>query len=174
MLQAPTRSRDKYLALYPERNLSATARSQGLCAVCDCVVTDRGPATDGSDVTWGQCRTVLAMAAALDWAVGTVVDALKANAQYDNTIIFYSSDNGAQGGQGGTSYPLRGYKTQLWEGGIRVPGFVSGGSPLLPQKVEPCTFPPTFCAMGEKIDFVYLVAAMPGRHSGDQAHKVKN
>ena len=27
--------------------------------------------------------------------------------------------------------------------------------------------------MGQKIDFVYLIATMPGRHSGDQVHKVK-
>ena len=30
-----------------------------------------------------------------------------------------------------------------------------------------------FCAMGEKIDFVYLIATMPGRHSGAQVHKAK-
>ena len=27
--------------------------------------------------------------------------------------------------------------------------------------------------MGQKVDFVCLVATMPGRHSGDQVHKVK-
>ena len=27
--------------------------------------------------------------------------------------------------------------------------------------------------MGEKVDVVYLIATMPGRHSGDQVHKVK-
>ena len=35
------------------------------------------------------------------------------------------------------------------------------------------TVPPLFCAMGEKVDFVYLIATMPGRHSGDQVCKVK-
>ena len=29
------------------------------------------------------------------------------------------------------------------------------------------------CAMGEKIDFVYLIATLPGRHCGAQVHKVK-
>jgi arylsulfatase A-like enzyme len=42
----------------------------------------------------------------------------------------YTSDNGAQPGQGGTNAPLRGWKTQLYEGGVKVPGFVH--SPLLP------------------------------------------
>ena len=31
-----------------------------------------------------------------------------------------------------------------------------------------------FCEMGQKVDFVCLVATMPGRHSGDHVHKVKN
>ena len=35
------------------------------------------------------------------------------------------------------------------------------------------TSPPPFCAMGEKVDFVCLIATMPGRHSGDQVHKIK-
>ena len=29
-----------------------------------------------------------------------------------------------------------------------------------------------FLSNGVKIDFVYLIATMPGRHSGDQVHKV--
>lgn len=71
-----------------------------------------------------------------DWGVGAVVDGLHATNQWNNTIIIYTSDNGAQGGQGGTSFPLRGFKTQLYEGGVRVPGFVTGGSPLLPASVR--------------------------------------
>ena len=47
-------------------------------------------------------------------AVGSVVDSLKAHKLYDNTLIVYTSDNGAQGGQGGTSFPLRGFKTMLY------------------------------------------------------------
>ena len=34
-------------------------------------------------------------------------------------------------------------------------------------------FPPPFCAMWEQVDCVHLIATVPGRHSGDQVHKVK-
>ena len=36
----------------------------------------------------------------------------------------------------------------------------------------PFTFPPLFVKWG-KIDYVYLIATMPGRHSGDQVHEAK-
>ena len=39
------------------------------------------------------------MVAALDWAVGAVTDALKDSGFYDNTVIIYTSDNGAQPGR---------------------------------------------------------------------------
>ena len=37
---------------------------------------------------------------------------------------------------------------------------------------RPLPFRP-FLSNGVKVDFVYLIATMPGRHSGDQVHKVK-
>eukprot|EP01048_Picozoa_sp_COSAG05_P013729 COSAG05_NODE_1488_length_4726_cov_9.016641_5_plen_107_part_00 len=66
--------------------------------------------------------------------VEQVFDALKASGAYETTVIIYTSDNGAQGGQGGSSYPLKGWKTQLFEGGVRVPGWVH--SPLLPRAAQ--------------------------------------
>lgn len=60
-----------------------------------------GPASmadisSGNEVTWSACHTVLAMAAALDWGVGAVVDALHETNQWNNTIIIYTSDNGVR------------------------------------------------------------------------------
>ena len=130
LIHGPTEAPQRFLDLYPERNLSATAASYGMCGVCECKDQRMAVFGPAKDVPWGTCRTVLAMAAALDWALGELEDGLKDSGLYNNTIIIYTSDNGAQPGQGGTNMPLRGWKTQLYEGGVKVPGFVH--SPLLP------------------------------------------
>ena len=152
LIHGPNQVPARFEELYPALNLSATAASQGMCGVCACANPgdmpigfgegrDNGlmqdiPLRAPGDVSWAECRTVLGMAAALDWAVGAVVDGLHDTKLWDDTIVVYTSDNGAQQGQGGTSWPLRGWKTQLYEGGVRVPGFVSGGSAILPRAVR--------------------------------------
>ena len=43
----------------------------------------------------------------------------------NNTIVFFTSDNGAPlGGDNEGNLPLRGGKAQTWEGGFREPGIV--------------------------------------------------
>lgn len=61
------------------------------------------------------------MVSHLDANIGRLVSRLKELDMYDNTIIIFSSDNGPafQGSPG----PFRGGKTDLHEGGIRVPMF---------------------------------------------------
>ncbi len=57
----------------------------------------------------------------MDAGVGQVIEALKANGQYEHTLIIFTSDNGGQLSAGANNGPLRGGKQDMYEGGIRVP-----------------------------------------------------
>eukprot|EP00035_Acanthoeca_spectabilis_P022118 m.442104 g.442104 ORF g.442104 m.442104 type:complete len:647 (-) comp18751_c0_seq1:78-2018(-) len=85
----------------------------------------------------------------LDESVGVMLDALKTNGYYENTMIWFTTDNGPEvnchpegrcgGGSTippgtlhrpasngpGSAGPLRGRKRDVWEGGHRVPGIIS-------------------------------------------------
>lgn len=69
----------------------------------------------------------------LDWAVGQIVEALERNNQLENTMIVFTSDNGAEWqtyayiDQYGhhSNGNLRGAKRDLWEGGHKTPFIVS-------------------------------------------------
>lgn len=63
-----------------------------------------------------------AVLAGLDDAVGLIVRHLRTLNLETNTLIFFTSDNGGPTpGNGSLNIPLRGYKTQPYEGGVRVP-----------------------------------------------------
>jgi arylsulfatase A-like enzyme len=55
----------------------------------------------------------------MDEAIGAILDAIDQAGQTDRTIVLFLSDNGG-GGNGGNA-PLRGGKSTMWEGGLRVP-----------------------------------------------------
>ena len=57
----------------------------------------------------------------LDDGIGRVIDALKKNGQYENTLTIFTSDNGGQISVGGTNGNHRGGKQDMYEGGIKVP-----------------------------------------------------
>ncbi len=65
-----------------------------------------------------------------DKQVGRIINYLKETGEYENTLIVLTSDNGGHN-EGGHDYrffksngELRGYKRDLYEGGIRVPNIV--------------------------------------------------
>lgn len=56
---------------------------------------------------------------AMDASIGEVLAALRDAGQDQNTLIMFLSDNGGSGNGG--NQPLRGQKSTMWEGGLRVP-----------------------------------------------------
>lgn len=57
----------------------------------------------------------------MDAGIGRVLRALEESGQLENTLVFYTSDNGGQMNVGATNGPYRGEKGDMYEGGIRVP-----------------------------------------------------
>jgi len=55
------------------------------------------------------------------FTIGKVLAQIRANGQEENTLIFFFSDNGGPTPQSTSGdAPLRGFKAQTWEGGIRI------------------------------------------------------
>ena len=70
-----------------------------------------------------------AMVSVMDEGIGEVVSALRDKGMTDNTILVFTSDNGARFSSEGSNFPLRGGKGSVLEGGVRGVAFVN--SPLL-------------------------------------------
>ena len=67
-------------------------------------------------------RTFAGMLSAMDDAVGDVLATLRRHDLERDTLVIFISDNGGPTSQTTSSNaPLRGYKAQVYEGGIRVP-----------------------------------------------------
>lgn len=94
--------------------------------------------------------TLAAMTYELDQSVGKVLDALKQSELEKNTYVVILSDNGqTQRFSETENLPLRGAKSSLYEGGIRVPMFIRGPKVIANSSVtEPVIgydLFPTFC-----------------------------
>jgi len=101
-------------------------------AACDVITAELPNGTDR--------HTLCSMTVELDTQIGVLVDWLKKDGLWDNTVVWVTTDNGGMtigmedtGKMGksvysvSSNYPLRAGKTTLFEGGVRGVSFVTGG-----------------------------------------------
>ncbi len=124
-------------------------------------------------------KTFAAMLSAMDDAVGKVLDTLRENNLEEKTLIFFISDNGGPTlNTTSRNDPLRGYKGQVYEGGIRVPFLVQWKGTIPAGKVynKPVIsldIAPTACAVagasiaGAKFDGANLLPFLTGKLTGN-------
>lgn len=70
----------------------------------------------------GTQKTFAEMVARLDFQVGRVVKAIEKAGVAKNTVVIFTSDNGGE--RFSDTWPFTGLKTELLEGGVRVPAIV--------------------------------------------------
>lgn len=122
---------------------------------------DQGSRYNPVDATHTQFA---AMITRLDKQVGEILDLLQRRGLAENTIVFFTSDNGphAEGGADPAFFNaanlLRGIKRTTYEGGIRVP-FIAWGPGIVPSGIVsslPIAFydmMPTFCDLAGIDDY---------------------
>lgn len=106
----------------------------------------------------GNLKTYAKMVRSLDAAVGQVLQTLDEQGLRDNTIVVFSSDNGGE--RFSKTWPFTGQKTELLEGGIRVPTLLRWPTVLQPQVSEQVTItmdwlPTLLAAAGVAPDATY-------------------
>ncbi len=57
----------------------------------------------------------------IDWSTGEILGTIKKLGIDRQTLVIFTSDNGAAPRWGGSNAPLRGFKGSTWEGGMREP-----------------------------------------------------
>jgi arylsulfatase A-like enzyme len=90
----------------------------------------------------------------VDWSVGQVLDALRKNGLAENTLVWFTSDNGPwiiKGLQGGSAGLLRDGKGSTFEGGMREPGIAWWPGTIKPgvsaELASTLDILPTACAL---------------------------
>ena len=136
--------------------------------------------TTPADLEKAGGNKIKAMTIALNRAVGTVLDSLKQNSVHNNTLVVFINDNG--GAIGHNNAPLRGMKSQTWEGGIRIPfavqwpGTIPAGQKSDAPVIALDLFPTAMAAAGidkspgKPLDGVNLLPLMTGK-TKDRPHQ---
>lgn len=81
----------------------------------------------------------LAMGANIDENMGRLDAFLKEKGLFENTIVVFLTDNGSDFGDQYFNAGMRGRKTELWEGGHRVPCFLRYPGKVQPRDVDTLT-----------------------------------
>jgi len=113
-----------------------------------CAGAPKAPSPIGDEVTAFR-HSLCTMASDMDASIGAITATLEAKGMWEHTLLWLTGDNGgmtygaaalglppiAVGAS--SNWPLRGGKATLFEGGVRVASFVSGG--MLPQAARGTT-----------------------------------
>lgn len=174
-MSAPQNLHQKWCEIYPEFNET---------------IGKYGGRDMGKDrATVNPIAGFAAMMENLDNQVGELVAELKSLGIYENTMLVFTSDNGAhkEGGHKpqfwNSSGPFQGYKRALYEGGIHVPLLVSWPSRIAKgQETDNITafwdWLPTLCEVAgatipeqTQIDGISMVPLLTGNSQQQQKHE---
>ncbi|MCP4727495.1 MAG: arylsulfatase, partial [bacterium] len=127
-----------------------------------------------------------AMITRMDREIGRIMDLLKELGLDDNTLVVFTSDNGPTFNGGtdseffGSAGPFRGLKTQVYEGGIRVPMIARWNGKIQPGSVSNhisafWDFLPTFTDLlelpeYEETDGISLMPSLLGESGSQKKH----
>jgi arylsulfatase A-like enzyme len=124
-------------------------------------------------------RIFAAMMACMDDAVGAVMAKVRALGQEEDTMVFFFSDNGGPTPvTTSNNLPLRGFKAQTWEGGVRIPfcmqwkGHLPAGKVYEHPIIQLDLLPTILAAAGSsadpawKLDGVNLLPYLAGKQTG--------
>jgi arylsulfatase A-like enzyme len=81
----------------------------------------RNPA-DLGDYKGGSLKTYADMVTRMDMQIGRILSELEKQGIADNTIVIFTSDNGGE--RFSDTWPFSGRKTELLEGGLRIPAII--------------------------------------------------
>lgn len=113
---------------------------------------------------------LVALIEQMDDGVGKVIQALKTNGLYDNTLIVFLSDNGGQLEMGANNGNERDGKGSMYEGGLRIPACIAwpnhitpgvqSAAQLLLMDIYPTLAEITGVAIDHKIDGVSFASVL--------------
>jgi len=97
----------------------------------------------------------------LDSEVGKVLSTLESTGQMDNTIIVFTSDNGGHAPSMANNGPTRGAKSDMYEGGIKVPFCIYWKERIKPRRTD------NFLILSDLFPTFCDILSIPIRHEID-------